>query len=139
MFNVQCLSLMAESKKILLIDDDMDFVESNRDLLEAFGYEVFAAYNGTSGFETAKREHPDVLVLDVMMTYASEGIDVARKIKECPELQDLKILLVSGITSDMDLPFTLERDETLLPVDRIMEKPIDPARFISEIEQVLED
>jgi two-component system alkaline phosphatase synthesis response regulator PhoP len=128
---------MAESKTILLVDDDNDFVESNRDLLEAYGYQVLTAYDGASGFETAKRERPDLMVLDVMMAHATEGFEIARKIKEESELQDLKVLLVSGITGDMSLSFRLEADQTWLPVERILEKPINPARFIAEIEKVL--
>ena len=130
---------MSESQTILLVDDDKDFVESNRDLLEAYGYEVLAAYDGVSGFEIAKRERPDLMILDVMMTHATEGFEVARKVHEDPDLQHMKILLVSGITKDMSLSFQLEADKAWLPVDRILEKPINPARFITEIEKALED
>ena len=130
---------MAEPKKILVVDDDEDFVESTRDLLEAYGYEVRTAYDGMSGFETAKREHPDLMILDVMMAHATEGFEIARKIQEVPELQRMKVLLVSGVTKVMRLSFTLEPDSDWLPVDRVFEKPIDPERFIAEIEKVLNE
>ena len=127
---------MIKQRKILIVDDDESFVQSNSDLLEAYGYNVLKAYNGETGFQIAKMEHPDLMVLDVMMTYDTEGFEIARKVRDEPELKNMKVLLVSGITREMHLPFPLEADETWLPVDRIMEKPIDPARFISEIEKV---
>ena len=131
---------MAESKRILIVDDDKDFVESNRDLLEACGYEIFAEYDGVSGFETAKQEHPDLMILDVMMTHATEGFEIARKIKSLPELNAMKVLLVSGLTKDMRIPFRLDSADTeWLPVDHMLEKPIDPARFITEIERLLQE
>jgi two-component system, OmpR family, alkaline phosphatase synthesis response regulator PhoP len=124
-------------QKILLVDDDKDFVESNRDLLEVYGYEILAAYDGTKGLELAKREHPDLIVLDMMMTYETEGSEVAKKIREDPELRHLKILLVSGASHVANFNHKLEPDAQWLPVDRILEKPIDPARFMAEIERLL--
>ena len=128
---------MPEPKKILLVDDDKSFVESNTDLLEAYGYEIFSAYDGASGLETAIREHPDLMVLDVMMAHETEGFEIARKVREVPELNKMKVLLVSGITREKKLGYKLEPDSTWLPVDRVMEKPIDPARFIAEVEKLL--
>ena len=129
---------MTVSKKILLIDDDKDFVASNTDLLEAYGYEVFSAFDGESGFQKAKKEKPDLIVLDVMMAYDTEGIEVARRLQIDPLLKGVKILLVSGITKELKLPQSLKPDESWLPVTSIMEKPIDPCRFINEVQQILD-
>ena len=130
---------MAEHKKILIIDDDKSFVESNKDLLEAYGYTVFTAFNGESGFVAAKKMHPDLIILDVMMTYDTEGFDVARKIKADTELgAKVKVLLVSGITKAMKLESKFSLDKAWLPVDRVLEKPIDPARLMEEIQNTLE-
>lgn len=128
---------MGSNKKILLIDDDRDFVESNTDLLEAYGYTVCSAFGGEEGFQKASEELPDLIVLDVMMAYNTEGLDVARKIHNEPSLKGTKVLLVSGIAKEMKLSKPLSPDETWLPVTRVMDKPIDPARFIYEIGQLL--
>ncbi len=77
---------MPTKEKILLVDDDLDFVKSTTDLLEAHGYRVISAQDGTSGLSLAKQEHPDLMVLDVMMATKTEGFDVARRIPSCPEL-----------------------------------------------------
>ena len=128
---------LAEMKTILLVDDDKSFVASNRDLLEAYGYNVLTEYDGASGFETARRTHPDLMVLDVMMTYETEGFEIAKKIRETPELKEMKVLLLTGIAKIKKLSFKLEPDSAWLPVARVLEKPVDPARFIDEVEKLL--
>lgn len=128
---------MSDGKKILLVDDDVDFVMSNKDLLEAYGYRVFTAHDGVTGLELAKKELPDIMILDVMMATHVEGFEVARKIPETPELKHMHVLLVTGIQQDMHLPFGFDPDETWLPVDRVLEKPIAPTRLLSEIQKVL--
>lgn len=128
---------MSAGKTVLLVDDDREFVESNKDLLEAYGYSVRIAYDGAAGLAEAKRERPDVMILDVMMATQTEGFEIARKIPQIPELRDLPVLLVTGIRKDLRLPFGLETDESWLPVRRVLEKPIPPARLLAEIRNVL--
>jgi CBS domain-containing protein/CheY-like chemotaxis protein len=128
---------MSTKGKILLVDDDVDFVRSTADLLEAHGYNVTWAHNGASGLEMARKERPDLMVLDVMMATKTEGFEVARKIPSCPELRDMSVLLVTGIRGEMQLEFRLEPDETWLPVSRVMEKPIEPAGFIAAVGELL--
>ena len=126
-----------DAPKILVVDDDAEFVESNKDLLEAHGYRVVTAHDGRSGFEAARRERPALMILDVMMATHVEGFEVARKIPETPELKHMRVLLVTGIQQDMHLPFGFDPDESWLPVDRVLEKPIAPIRLLSEIQKVL--
>jgi two-component system, OmpR family, alkaline phosphatase synthesis response regulator PhoP len=128
---------MSEPQTILIVDDDPDFVESNKDLLEAYGYRVMTAHDGASGLELAKKIHPNVMILDVMMATQTEGFEIARKIPQTPELQGLHVLLVTGVTKDLHLPFGFEPDETWLPVERVLEKPIDPNRLLAEIQKVI--
>lgn len=122
-------------KRILIVDDDPDFAESNKQLLEANGYEVLYAPDGTRGLEMAKKEKPDLMILDVMMATNTEGFEVSRKIPETPELRKMPILLVTGIRREMNLPFGFEPDETWLPVSSVFEKPIDPEKLLGEIKK----
>ncbi len=128
---------MSAKEKILLVDDDDDFVRSTTDLLEAHGYKVISASSGETGLELAKRERPDLMVLDVMMATKTEGFEIARRIPACAELRNMPVLLVTGIRSEMKLGFRLEPDETWLPVSRIMEKPIDPSMFVAAVGELL--
>lgn len=124
-------------KKILLVDDDADFVESNKDLLEAQGYEVVSAADGESGLQLALKERPDLMLLDVMMAHDTEGFEISRKIPENPELKDMKVILVTGVRKEKDLTYSFEPDETWLPVDKILEKPVPPEKLLEEIKREL--
>lgn len=128
---------MNEPRKILIVDDDADFVQSVQYLLEAEGYTVLKAYNGTEGLALAREERPDLMILDVMMTSSTEGLEVSRKIPETPELKNIQVIMVTGITKEMNLPFKLEPDESWLPVDSIMEKPIDSEKLLKEVKERL--
>lgn len=128
---------MSAAKKILIVDDDPAFSESNRDLLEAWGYEVFLASNGDDGLRLAREILPDLLILDVMMRTETEGIEVAQRIAEIPELSRMGVLLVTGVTRAMRLSRDLVPDRTWLPVDRVLEKPIVPEHLVLEVDRVL--
>ena len=129
--------MSGEAKRILLVDDDRDFVESNKDLLEAQGYAILTAYDGKTGLETAIRERPDLMILDVMMATDTEGFEVSRKIPDTPELKHMRVLLVTGIRRAKHLPFGFEPDDTWLPVNDIMEKPILPEKLLEKIRRLL--
>lgn len=129
---------MSEPRRVLLVDDDLAFTESNRDLLEAYGFEVHVASNGEEGLALARALVPDAMILDVMMATDTEGFEVARRIPESPELRHMAVLLVTGMAGEMQLPRPVGPDETWLPVDRVLDKPIAPERLIQELERVLE-
>ena len=129
---------MSEKKKILVVDDDVDFVESISIVLEANGYDVGSANDGAAGLEKAKADRPDLMILDVMMATDSDGFETARKIPEAPELKGLPVIMVTGIRDAKHLSYGFQPDETWLPVDRLLEKPIDPDVLIAEVKKVLE-
>jgi len=124
---------MGEKKRILLVDDDEDFVAATRDLLEGNGYEVFAAHDGESGIEMAREAKPDLLILDVMMARRDEGFDVSRRLREIPALKEMPVILLTGIRKAMGLPFGFGPDADWLPVRTVLEKPVDPARLLDEV------
>lgn len=127
--------MASPKKRILIVDDDIEYVESNKELLEASGYEVLTAHNGKDGLELAKKHKPDLMILDVMMATNTEGFEVARKVPHSPELKGMHILLVTGVRREMSLPFKVHPDETWLPVDKVFEKPINPQDLLDEIKK----
>jgi DNA-binding response OmpR family regulator len=129
---------MTTQTKVLIVDDDTAFSESIRDLLEACGYAVFNAPDGHSGIEQALALKPDIMILDVMMRTDTEGIDVARRVREIADLAGMGIVLVTGVTKALRLPTDLTPDAHWLPVDRVLEKPVAPDRLIHELERVLQ-
>ncbi len=127
------------AKTILLVDDDVDFTESNKELLEAKGYRVLVAHDGAAGLSLAKKERPDLMILDVMMATETEGFEVSRKIPETPELRNMRVILVTGIRKAMGLSYGFEPDATWLPVNQVLEKPIPPEQLLAEIAKALGD
>jgi CheY-like chemotaxis protein len=121
--------------KILIIDDDADFREAMSTLLGAKGYDVITACDGEDGLKRAREISPDLILLDVMMTYKTEGFDVARKIHSEELLKEIPVIMTTGIRRDMNLSFGFEPDEELLPVKGIMEKPVKPDELLSAVEK----
>jgi len=123
------------SKKILIIDDDVDLVEAITTLLDAKGYEVESAPDGEEGFAKAKEKSPDLILLDVMMTRESEGFDVAAKLKGEKTTKDIPIVMITGIRKEMNLPFGFEPDDNWLPVKAVLEKPVKPEVLLKTVEE----
>jgi CheY-like chemotaxis protein len=124
-------------KKILIIDDDPDFIEATSTLLEANGYEVMSAPDGDNGFKKAKSEKPDLMLLDVMMTYDSEGFDLAIKLRDEPQTKQIPVIMITGIRRAKTLPFGIEPDSDWLPVKNILEKPVKPELLLSTVAEAL--
>lgn len=125
------------AKKVLVIDDDNDFVESVVNLLEARGYTVTAAANGKEGVQKAKANKPDLILLDVMMTTKDEGFNVARELQSVEGVKGTPVIMVTGVRKEMNLPFGFEPDETWLPVKQILEKPVKPESLLSAMADAL--
>ncbi len=123
------------AKKVLMIDDDPEFVDAISNLLDAKGYEVHTASNGKDGVAAVKAEDPDIILLDVMMTTKHEGFDVARELHEDPKAKDTPILMMTGIRREMNLPFGFEPDEAWLPVKQVLEKPVKPEILLKAIDE----
>ena len=81
---------------IALVDDDVEFCEATKLLLESQGYEVTLAYDGKEGLEKIRREKPDLVILDVMMPQMN-GYDVCVVLKADPELSMIPVILLTGV------------------------------------------
>ncbi|MEW5894761.1 MAG: NAD(P)H-dependent oxidoreductase subunit E [Candidatus Omnitrophota bacterium] len=118
---------------ILLIDDDQDFVEATSLLLQSEGYEVLSASNGQEGFQKAKDNSPDIILLDMMMTYKTEGAEMAKALAGDAATRAIPLVLITGAKQEMGFPFELKPNQQELPVKTIMEKPVQPERLLSTI------
>ena len=123
------------AKRVLVIDDDNEFAEAMTNVLDARGYEVDHAPNGKVGIAKAREQKPDIILLDVMMTTKSEGLEVARELHKDEKLKSVPIILVTGVRKEMSLPFGFEPDETWLPVKGVLEKPVKPEVLLKTIEE----
>jgi len=127
---------MEKKAKILLIDDDIDFVESTKIILESKPYEVVVAYEGDEGLRKAKEEKPDLILLDVIMP-VKDGFTAAEQLKKDPELGKIPTLMLTS--------FAARRGETSIPVSRGMsldvedyiDKPIAPHDLLQKVASFL--
>jgi two-component system alkaline phosphatase synthesis response regulator PhoP len=127
---------MEKKAKILLVDDDLDFIESTKTVLESNQYEVIVAHEGKEGLQKAKEEHPDLVLLDVIMP-VRDGFTAAEQFKKDPELKSIPVLMLTS--------FSERVGETNIPVSRgysleaedYIEKPVAPDVLVSRIEKQL--
>lgn len=126
---------MSVQKTVLLVDDDADFVLQNRVLLEENGYEVLAAYNARQCLEVMERRRPDLIVLDMMMESRTEGFNLSRDLRNSEHTKGIPLLMITSVNDT--IPFRLEPDSTWLPVDVLIEKPVDPALFLDVVDRIL--
>ncbi len=124
--------------KILLIDDDPDIVESIKVVLESKGYEVACAANGKQGLHKAEKECFDLIILDIMMETADAGFEVCRALRKNQNYKDIPILLLTAIKKRTGFDFRKEAgDETWLPVDDYVDKPLEPDELLAKVEALL--
>jgi len=128
---------MHSEKRVLLVDDDRDFVEMNKAVLEKQGYIVDSAFNGEEGLIKAMEFCPDLIILDVMMTTKNEGFNVTHELRNHSATEEIPILMLTAVNKEV--PYHFEKDETWLPVDMFLEKPVSPAQLIEEVKILLEN
>ena len=121
--------------KILVVDDDPDFVEATRMVLEANGYEVASATDGKEALAKMRQEKPDLVLLDIMMAHILEGLEVSKEMQADVELRRVPIIMVSSIT---DSPHAGEfPTDEYLPIDAWLSKPVQPANLLETVKRCL--
>jgi two-component system, OmpR family, alkaline phosphatase synthesis response regulator PhoP len=124
-------------KKILIVDDDRDVFESMKIVLQAEGYAVDWAVNGTEAIAKAKSGTPDLMILDVMMSTDDEGFQVSYAMRKDPQLTHIPIVMVTSVSSKTGFSFDRNRDQDFLPVNEFLEKPVDPKVLIDKVRENL--
>jgi CheY-like chemotaxis protein len=120
--------------KILIVDDDPSIVASLRAALTVQGYQVLTASDGDEGIETAQAESPDLILLDLMMPKLN-GDHVCRTLKGDPAYADIPIIMLTAVQEKAGLKF--ETDETWLPADAYLDKPVQLDVLLPEIQRLL--
>lgn len=124
--------------KILIIDDDPDIAEAMRIILENKGYEVRNALDGAEGMERLKEAKPHLIILDVMMRTSQEGFELSRELKHNMQYKDIPILMLTAVKEKTGLDFkSAAGDESWLPVEGFLDKPVKPAVLLEKVENLL--
>ena len=127
---------MEKKAKILLIDDDPDFVEATRTILESKPYDVLVSYDGNEGLKKAKTEAPDLVLLDIIMPL-TDGFSAAEQFKKDPDLSKIPLVMLTSFgqrVGSTNIPlskgFQLEAED-------YVEKPVNPEQLFDIIEKNL--
>ncbi len=124
--------------KILIIDDDNDFTEATKVILESKNYEVISADTTKKGSLLLENENPDLLILDIMMENKAAGIIIARKLRKDPKFRKLPILILTGMREQTGFFFPSEpKSDTFLPINEFLEKPPLPEILLEKVEELL--
>jgi CheY-like chemotaxis protein len=124
-----------KAKKVLLVDDDRDFLEMHTAVLEHRGYEVITAQNSRECMQRLDETKPDIVILDVMMEQFDSGFKASEKIKQ--KHKNMPVMLLTSIGAQTNLDFS--SSEEVLKVtgaDVLLDKPVSPKVLIDEIERL---
>jgi len=116
------------AKKILVVDDEPKIVEICRDYLQAAGFDVVQAGDGLRGLDAARRERPDLVVLDLMMP-GMDGLDVCRRLRR---ESNVPIIMLTARVEETDMLVGLE-----LGADDYLTKPFSPRELVARVRTVL--
>jgi DNA-binding response OmpR family regulator len=124
---------------IMMIDDDPDFVDGIKSVLEKANYEVDVAYNPKDGFEHLKAKDYDLLLLDIMMGRGAEGVALARKIRKDAKLRDMPVLIITGLREQIAFLFPGQSvHPNFVETDELIEKPVEPKLLLEKVEGLLQ-
>ena len=129
---------MNTDKRLIIIDDDPDYVEGIKSILERAEYQVDVAYNPKDGIHALQTRHYDLLLLDIMMGRGAEGIALARKIRKDPKLREIPVLIITGVREQIAFLFPGQAvHPNFVDVDELMEKPVEPKLLLEKVAAML--
>ena len=130
---------MNAQKRLIIIDDDPDFVSGIKSILENADYKVDAAYNPKDGFQALQTGQYDLLLLDIMMGRGAEGIALARKISKDAKLRKMPVLIITSVREQIAFLFPGQAvHPNFVDVDELMEKPVEPRLLLEKVEALLQ-
>lgn len=130
---------MSSQKKLLIIDDDPDFVDGIKSILVTADYDVDAAYNPKDGFQALQTGKYDLLLLDIMMGRGAEGVMIARKMRKDAKLREMPVLIITGIREQISFLFPGQAVHPhFMAVDELVEKPVEPQLLLEKVSTLLQ-
>jgi CheY-like chemotaxis protein len=127
---------MKSNTKILLVDDDKDFVEATKMVLESKPYEVVVAYNGDEGLAKARKEKPDLIILDIIMP-VKDGFSAAEQLKKDPALKKIPVIMLTSFSEKGGETSLSVSQGLALDADDYVDKPVAPQELLRRVERLL--
>jgi CheY-like chemotaxis protein len=127
------------TKKVLMIDDDPDFVSGIRSILTGANFEVDVAYTPKDGLQSLQTKQYDLLLLDIMMGRGAEGIMIARKLRKDTKLRELPVLIITGMREQIAFLFPGEPvHPRFVEIDELVEKPVEPKLLLEKVNSLIQ-
>jgi CheY-like chemotaxis protein len=130
---------MVVKGKILIVDDDPDFIKTTKMILMTEGYEIVTASDSKEGLKILREAKPDLVMLDIMMESLFEGFSFLGTLRTSPDFEDLKstpILMVSSVRTDTGSRFSFNDAEDMGSIpepDEYMDKPLKPKELLEKV------
>jgi two-component system alkaline phosphatase synthesis response regulator PhoP len=129
---------MNTQKRLIIIDDDPDYVAGIKSVLETANYSVDVAYNPKEGFKALQTNRYDLLLLDIMMGRGAEGVALARKIRKDPKLREVPVLIITGLREQIAFLFPGQSVHPhFVENDELIEKPVEPKLLLEKVSSLL--
>jgi two-component system, OmpR family, response regulator VicR len=125
------------AKKIILVDDDPDFIEINRLILESNGFEIDTANSTPEALEKIKANDYDLAIIDLIMEELDSGFSVAYGIRDAEKSREMPILMLTSAQEKTGFNFELSRDQEWMKVDDFAAKPLKASELMSRVEQLI--
>jgi len=122
-------------KKILLVDDDADFVEAIKIILENKSYDVSVAHDGKEGLKKVETEKPNLIILDVMMP-EMDGYEVCAKLKADPQYEHIPILLLTAVGEAITTTKYTREMGMKMEADDYIPKPVELMELVERVEKL---
>jgi len=120
---------------ILVVDDDVDFVKVVVKVLEKAGHEVSSARNGEQALKMMHKKVPDLVLLDMMMSYILDGVDVRRTMMEDPQLKAVPVIMMTSATVAKGEDAAAMGEDA--PITMWLSKPLNPDGLLASVNQAL--
>lgn len=128
---------MKRLAKILLVDDDADFVEATRTVLESKPYQVVVAREGEEGLKKARLEKPDLILLDVIMPL-KDGFTVAEQLKRDPQLSKIPVVMLTSFAQRKGDSRVSQSQGMMLDAEDYIDKPVPPQELLRRIDSLIQ-
>ena len=126
------------TKRLLMIDDDPDFVAGIKSILDTAGFEVDVANDPKAGLKALQSQTYDLLLLDIMMGRGAEGVMIARKLRKDPKLREMPVLIITGMREQIAFLFPGEPiHPRFVEVDELVEKPVAPNLLLEKVNALI--
>ena len=129
---------MENSLKVVVVDDNTDYLFTMETFLQRNGFLVHTAEDGQKGLELIRNELPDIVLLDVMMESLFSGFELCKKLRTEENLKNIPIIGISGMGDELGINYKEWPDFEYFSPDEFLDKPVDKQRLLDLIPETIE-